>query len=127
MFGRRRIRQLEAEIAVLNAALDFYAINDNWKRRAKHTKGRHWELSAAGKDHGARAREAQLKAKAIRRGPLATVADGVRDWIQKLRTARETERAIAQAAGYLKHHTVAVPLPLNHHQTPDSRLTGETA
>lgn len=120
MFGLRRIRKLEAEIAVLSAALDFYAINDNWRRRAKHSKGRHWELSAAGKDHGARAREALLKAKAIRRGLLGKIAHNVGAWWQERRDTRDAEHVIEHAAKHLKSSslppmrvTVPMPLPIN--------------
>lgn len=124
MFGRRRIRQLEAEIAVLNAALDFYAVNDNWRRRAKYSKGRHWEMCAASKDHGARAREALLKAKAIRRSPVAKLAHELRVLWQSIRSEFETRRSIANAADHMKR-VVHVPAPLT--PMPDSRPTGETA
>lgn len=123
MFGRRRIRQLQAEITVLSAALDFYAINDNWRRRAKHIKGRHWELSATGKDHGARAREALMRAAAIRRRPLAKLVDAVRQHWHSLRTEVAARRAIAGAANVLKRG-VHVPPPTN---APSAGPTGETA
>lgn len=124
MFGRRRIRQLEAEIAVLITALDFYAINDNWKRRSKYSTGRHWAMSPAGQDHGGRAREALLKAKAIRRGAVGRLIDDVRAWFHARRDAAKAKRSIANAAEHLKHR-VTVPAPLT--PTPDSRPIGETA
>ena len=76
MFGRRRIRQLEAEVKVLRDALDWYAVNDNWRRRSTHAKGTpvRWEMSPAQRDHGGRARAATLQADAIRAGkPTVTV------------------------------------------------------
>jgi hypothetical protein len=123
MFGLRRIRQLQAEIAVLRGALDFYAINDNWRRRAKHVKGRQWELSTAAKDHGARAREALVKADAIRRRPLAKLRDKVRQHWQSYRSDLAARRAIASAATVLKRG-IRVPAPTN---APETGPTGEIA
>jgi hypothetical protein len=116
MFGLRRIRQLQAENAVLRGALDFYAINDNWRRRAKHVKGRHWELSAAGKDHGARAREALVKADAIRRRPLAKFVDKVRQLVGKRASSEpeflEIPASLRRSQAPVLAVTVPAPRPL---------------
>jgi hypothetical protein len=123
MFGLRRIRQLQAEVAVLRGALDFYAINDNWRRRAKHVKGRQWELSAAAKDHGARAREALVKADAIRRKPLAKLIVQLRTWWRKgtalgahgalkYRVFRRSKPCVVHVDVPAMRVTVPAPLPI---------------
>lgn len=113
MFARRRIRQLEAEAKVLREAVDWYAVNDNWKRRGIHPRGTpvRWEMSPAQKDHGGRAREAQVKADAIRRGPFAQLLSDIRGVFESRSNKRAVETTIAEAAEHLRVR-VTVPQPL---------------
>lgn len=68
MFGRKRIRSLEAQLNACREALDWYAVNDNWKRHSTHAKGTpvRWEMSPAQRDHGGRARAAVEASRQVR-------------------------------------------------------------
>lgn len=60
MFGRRRLRQLQAENDALREALAYYADVRHWQRRGANAKGepRRWIKSRVSVDRGDRARHA---------------------------------------------------------------------
>ena len=123
MFGRQRIRRLQSEIKVLREAVDWYAVNDNWKRRGIHPKGTpvRFEMSPAQKDHGGRARAAQVQADRIRRGAIGRILDAFRGRFYAQLDERAAQKSIAHAADHLQRR-VTVPAPLAVNDASD----GET-
>jgi hypothetical protein len=135
IFGRRRIRQLEAEVKVLRGAVDWYSVNENWKRHSTHAKGTpvRWEMSAAQRDHGGRARAAAESARLIRMQMPVGLIDRLVLRLQMRRATKQLSEASSAAVTVLwnKHlddarrHSVTVPAARSN--TPASRPTGEIA